>query len=283
MITLYGDYGSIYPIKQDNFPDGTLHATFPDTYINAIEWNYEGDHELFTLICARRHYAECEMRLILPYIPHARMDRVKDETDVFTLKYFCEIINSLNFEEVYVLDAHSNVSLALLERVKQAPVMHPINECLNRLVYEIGHDCDHETRMKVYDDLVLFFPDEGSMKRYSSEVDFLPYAFGIKKRDWKTGKIQGLQIVNEDLVKDKNVLIIDDICSRGGTFLHAAKALKAVGAANVYLYVTHAEHTMVEGEMYNDPGLVKKIYTTESIFHQEWDELGKVNVIQNYF
>lgn len=282
MITLFSDYGKIFEVKQDHFPDNTLHVSFPDEYINAIEWKYENDAELFTLICARRHYAECDMRLILPYIPHARMDRVKDETDVFTLKYFCEIINSLNFAEVWVLDPHSNVSLALLDRVSQTPVIHTIHECLNRLVYEIGHDCDHETREKVYQDLVLFFPDEGSMKRYSSEVDFLPYAFGIKKRDWKTGQIQGLQLMNGELVKDKNVLIIDDICSRGGTFYHAAKALKEAGAANVYLYVTHAENTMIKGDMYNDPDLIKKIYTVETIFDSNLDTLHKVDVIQNW-
>ena len=282
MITLFATYGNMYEVKQDHFPDNTLHVSFPDEYINAIEWKYENDAELFTLICARRHYAECDMRLILPYIPHARMDRVKDETDVFTLKYFCEIINSLNFAEVWVLDPHSNVSLALLDRVSQTPVIHTIHECLNRLVYEIGHDCDHETREKVYQDLVLFFPDEGSMKRYSSEVDFLPYAFGIKKRDWKTGQIQGLQLMNGELVKDKNVLIIDDICSRGGTFYHAANALKEAGAANVYLYVTHAENTMIKGDMYNDPDLIKKIYTVETIFDSNLDTLHKVDVIQNW-
>lgn len=282
MITLFATYGNMYEVKQDHFPDNTLHVSFPDDEIHAIEWKYESDAELFTLICARRHYAESDIRLILPYIPHARMDRVKDETDVFTLKYFCEIINSLNFSEVWVLDPHSNVSLALLDRVSQIPVMNTINECLNRLVYEIGHDCDHETREKVYQDLVLFFPDEGSMKRYSSEVDFLPYAFGIKKRDWKTGQIQGLQLMNGELVKDKNVLIIDDICSRGGTFYHAAKALKEAGAANVYLYVTHAENTMVKGDMYNDPDLIKKIYTVETIFDSNLDTLHKVSVIQNW-
>ena len=282
MITLFATCVNMYEVKQDHFPDNTLHVSFPDHEIYAIEWKYESDAELFTLICARRHYANSDIQLILPYIPHARMDRVKDETDVFTLKYFCEIINSLNFSRIWVLDPHSNVSLALLDRVSQIPVMNTINECLNRLVYEIGHDYDTETREKVYQDLVLFFPDEGSMKRYSSEVDFLPYAFGIKKRDWKTGQIQGLQLVNGELVKGKNVLIIDDICSRGGTFYHAAKALKEAGATNVYLYITHAENTMVKGDMYNDPNLIKKIYTVKTIFDSNLDTLHKVDVIQNW-
>lgn len=275
-------------IQQNHFPAGELSikANFNEAELMTIEWYYENDTELFTLICLKRHidekYPKCFCELKMPYICHARMDRVKDETDVFTLKYFCEIINSLNFSRVFVLDPHSNVSLALLDRVSQIPVMNTINECLNRLVYEISHDYGTETREKVYQDLVLFFPDEGSMKRYSSEIDFLPYAFGIKKRDWKTGQIQGLQLVNGELVKGKNVLIIDDICSRGGTFYHAAKALKEAGATNVYLYITHAENTMVKGDMYNDPNLIKKIYTVKTIFDSNLDTLHKVDVIQNW-
>lgn len=44
--------------------------------------------------------------------------------------------------------------------------------------------------------------------------------------------------MNEEIVKERNVLIVDDICSRGGTFYHAANALKEAGAKNIYLYVT---------------------------------------------
>jgi ribose-phosphate pyrophosphokinase len=128
---------------------------------------------------------------------------------------------------------------------------------------------------------VLFFPDEGAMKRYSGRFD-IPYAFGIKKRDWETGKILGLDIVNAELVKDKNILIIDDICSRGGTFLHSAKALKAVGANRIFLYVTHAEKTMVEGEMYNYLDLIERIYTTNSIFNIEWDNRNKVTIVNEF-
>ena len=280
MITLYTNiYRRTHIIKEEHFPDGTLHVSFPDEAIDAIEWKYENDAELFTLICARRYYANCKPTLILPYIPHARMDRIKSEEDVFTLKYFCEVINSLDFSEVHVLDAHSNVALALLDRVKQIPITPVINDCLTNLVYEIGGDTGHNTREKVYKDLVLFFPDEGAMKRYSSDFNFLPYAFGIKKRDWQSGKIEGLQIVNEELVKDKNILIIDDICSRGGTFLHSANALKEAGAKNIYLYITHAENTMIEGNMYNTPGLIEKIYTTNSIFKPELDVRNKVIIL----
>lgn len=249
-------------IKQGQFPDGTLLMKFDpngdefDTRGNIlVEWYYENDAELFSLICVKRHldrvYSYSDVVLEMPYIPHARMDRVKSDEDVFTLKYFCEVINSLNFKVVHVRDAHSNVSLALLNNV--------VDEGVRGYVVTAAKECGAEA---------LFFPDEGAMKRYSDHFA-VPYAFGMKKRDWETGKILGLDIINAENIKDKNVLIVDDICSRGGTFFYAAKALKAAGAKNVSLYVTHCEKTIILGEMASTDGLVDHVYTTKSIFPEE--------------
>lgn len=249
-------------IKQGQFPDGTLLMKFDpngdefDTRGNIlVEWYYENDAELFSLICVKRHldrvYSYSDVVLEMPYIPHARMDRVKSDEDVFTLKYFCEVINSLNFKVVHVRDAHSNVSLALLNNV--------VDEGVRGYVVAAAKESGAEA---------LFFPDEGAMKRYSEHFA-VPYAFGMKKRDWETGKILGLDIINAENIKDKNVLIVDDICSRGGTFFHAAKALKAAGAKSISLYVTHLERTVILGEMASTDGLVDHIYTTKSIFPEE--------------
>lgn len=249
-------------IKQGQFPDGTLLMKFDpngdefDTRGNIIvEWYYENDAELFSLICVKRHldrvYSYSDVVLEMPYIPHARMDRVKSDEDVFTLKYFCEVINSLNFKVVHVRDAHSNVSLALLNNV--------VDEGVRGYVVAAAKESGAEA---------LFFPDEGAMKRYSEHFA-VPYAFGMKKRDWETGKILGLDIINTENIKDKNVLIVDDICSRGGTFYHSAKALKAAGAKSISLYVTHCEETIILGELAASDGLVDHVYTTRSIFPEK--------------
>ena len=250
-------------LQPDRFPDRTLLLKISNEIIHAcgeahniiIDWFYEHDGELFTLICVKRYidenFYDCNIFLNLPYIPHARQDRVKNEEDVFTLKYFCEVINSLNFTTVWVRDAHSNVSLALLNNVQEESIYHFVTNAITKSNAE-----------------VLFFPDEGAMKRYSGDFQ-MPYAFGMKKRDWKTGQIQGLDIINAEVVKDKNVLIVDDICSRGGTFYHSAKALKAAGAKSVSLYVTHCEETITLGELAASDGLVDHVYTTRSIFPEK--------------
>ena len=259
-------------ISNDRFPDGTLLMKLPFSPkpSNEIRWHYENDAELFKLICLvkamREMYKDVRIDLFMPYLPNARQDRVKNPEDVFTLKYFCEIINSLEFDTVFVTDVHSNVGLALLDRVREIKPWGQIHNALTKITFmETGNVIMHEAKEECYKNLLLFYPDEGAMKRYSGEMG-MPFVFGVKKRNWETGAIEGLDLMgNVEDIKGKNILIIDDICSKGGTFYHSAKRLKEAGAANIYLYVTHCENTIYEGELLKEDSLIKHIFTTNSL------------------
>lgn len=248
-----------------HFPDNTCHINCQydvrKTSPQLIEWYYEDDAEVFKIYACTKHLQNLgyEVALYLPYIPNARMDRTKSEIEVFTLKWFADLINSLNFTSVAVLDPHSNVSPALFDRVV---IAEPANH-IARAITKSNPD-------------VIFFPDEGAMKRYSGLVDTGTYgqAFGMKRRDWSTGRILGLDIHGDiDMVKGAKVLIIDDICSKGGTFFYSAKALKEAGAANIDLYITHCENTIFEGELLKPDSLIDKIYTTNSIYKGEHEKI----------
>lgn len=243
-------------VEMNHFPDGTLlmKETVRTDEDAVIRWNFENNEEMVALYFLVKHIrAKGVKRMVLelPYIPNARQDRVKKPEDVFTLKYFAEFINSLGFAEVSVLDPHSYVSEALFDNLRiRAP-----KEYVERVISCLGGT----------ENLLLFFPDEGAMKRYSAMFD-LPYVFGIKKRDWTTGDILGLDVAGRtELIAGSKVLIIDDICSRGGTFFHSAKELKALGAGEIYLYVSHCENTILEGEI-PATGWIAHVYTTDSIF-----------------
>lgn len=260
-----------YTISNDRFPDGTLLMKLPFSPkpSNEIRWHYENDAELFKLICLvkamREMYKGVRIDLFMPYLPNARQDRVKNPEDVFTLKYFCEIINSLEFDTVFVTDVHSSVSLALLDRVREIKPWGQIHNALTKITFMETGDVMHEAREECYKNLLLFYPDEGAMKRYSGEMG-MPYIFGVKDRDWKTGQIKRLNLAGDvSMIEGKNILIIDDICSKGGTFYYAAKELKEAGAANIYLYVTHCENTIYEGELLKEDSLIKHIFTTNSL------------------
>lgn len=253
MLTLNG-----HTVEVDKFPDGTL-CLKEDIGINfgeyreaQISWYFENNEELVTLIYLVGHlrsHGIWTIHLNMPYIPNARQDRVKNSEDVFTLKYFAEVINSLSFSSVLVLDPHSSVSEALFNNLIIETPAHFVKNA----IADIGKR-----------NLTLFYPDEGAMKRYSSLFDY-PYAFGIKKRIWETGEIVGLEVEGPtDLIQDHKILIVDDICSRGGTFYHSAKKLRELGASEVYLFVSHCENTIFDGELLTS-GLIDRVFTTNSI------------------
>ena len=254
-------------IKPTVFPDGTKLIKMPRIiHCNEdIKWFYDSDDELMTIICLAKQLKNqnIDISLTMPYIPNARLDRIKDETkEVFTLKWFAQIINDLGFYDVEVLDPHSHVSEALFDRLTvQSP-----EKIIKSFIDENFLEAISLNKFS------LFFPDEGAMKRYSGMFK-MPYTFGLKKRDWETGEIRGLDIVgDETFIKGRKVLIVDDICSRGGTFYHSAKKLKELGAEEVYLYVTHCENTILEGDLLTS-GLIDKVFTTNSIFTKEHEKI----------
>ncbi|MBO5435297.1 ribose-phosphate pyrophosphokinase [bacterium] len=255
-------------IDTNNFPD---HTTFvrlaPDmSFDNKVElkWLYDNDAECMTVMYLTRHLQQMghDVELVMPYVPNARQDRVKEDEDVFTLKYFAEFINNLFFTKVTVFDAHSIVTDALIDRI--------VDERPAALVTAAIENIWEEEKTQPF----IFFPDEGASKRYVNLIKG-PCGFGIKKRDWKTGQLADEMQLYGDIPDDLEhapVLIIDDICSRGGTFVRAAKALRNRNAGRIYLCVSHCENTIHDGALLKD-GFVKKVYTTDSIYRGKSEDV----------
>lgn len=264
-------------IKIEHFPDGTPRINLdPDTikeleysraYYIIIDWYYESNDELFYLMLVKKHlekyFENVNYYLYMPYVPNARMDRTKDNDEVFTLKYFCDFVNWLNFNAVYVLDAHSDVSTALL------------NNCVN----ESPKEYIEKTIKTLPDNLVLYFPDAGAAKRYSSLFPNIMYCYGEKKRDWKTGNILGLDIRSNGIdLTNKTILMIDDIIAYGGSLFYSANTLKELGVGKIYAYATHTENSVLDREKGTlikllEDGTVDRLFTTDSLFTGEHDKI----------
>lgn len=272
--------GKVVDVKK--FPDGTPRINLDtdsieeDEYDGSpclwVDWFYESNDELFYLLLVKRHleryFTNVNYYLFMPYVPNARMDRVKNDDEVFTLKYFCEFINSLNFTAVYVLDAHSDVSTALL----------------NNCICENPKEYIEEAVRVLPENLVLYFPDAGAAKRYSDLFPEIMYCYGEKKRDWKTGKILGLEIRDNGIdLKDKTVLMIDDIIAYGGSLFYSANALKELGVGKIYAYATHTENSILDAEkgtlikaLENDT--VEKLFTTNSLLRGNHEKITVMEV-----
>lgn len=252
------------------FPDGSpqmlnLNDLFldPEEVAFTLFWKFEALDEQIYLYNIVQHIRDnfpvVRMVLFMPYVPNARMDRQKDFIgEVHTLKYFCRFINDLNFDKVYVMDPHSDVTPTLLNHVA---ICNP--------------DAYIKDTIRMFRPDVLFFPDNGAFKRYGAK-DFgdIPRLYGEKVRDWKSGEILDYRIINPahektQFTQNTRVLIIDDLCSYGGTFMAAASRLKQMGNPTVALYVTHCENSILKGNVLKPDSPISHVYTTDSHFSGE--------------
>lgn len=272
-------------INVESFPDGTqrimdfneslIHVGYENTTPHYdIVWLYESDAEMFTLMCLVNHIrdnhwygTEARIHLTLPYVPNARMDRTYSIKEVFTLKHFSNFINSLNFNKVIVFDVHSNVSSAIINRIHH---LKYVDSLIKNAIDIIDGD-----------NLAIYFPDAGAYKRYANIfcISDCTKFYGKKVRDWETGQIKHLSVYNEfdELVTNnevygKTILMIDDIISYGGTMAYSADKLKELGADKIYAYASHTENSILDQEKGTflkrlDCGTIDKLFTTNSIYN----------------
>ena len=169
----------------------------------------------------RRHYGDPVIDLVCPYLPYARQDRVAHPGEALSAAVACRLLNAQGYRSVEVWDAHSDVSLALLDRVRHRPA--------SDFAVPVVGPRD-----------VIVAPDQGAVKRAAACARLAGAALvhAEKTRDADTGAITGT-IVHSAPLGDRDVLIVDDICDGGRTFTELARALRPLTTGQVKLYVTH--------------------------------------------
>lgn len=218
--------GEIIPIE--HFPNSEVKIQTPidcDRYINdkyTFDFSliFENNEEIFVmaLLCEylKDKYPNNRIYLYCYFLPYGQADR-ECGGNIFTFKYFANLINQMGFSEVIFFDPHSPVMVAAINHARLIPI-----EILSTEKYDL-----------------FFYPDAGAAKKYS-EIFNAPYRFGNKKRDLTTGEIIRYEVIaDREETEGKRILIIDDICMGGRTFKEAAKALHEMGAKQIDLQITH--------------------------------------------
>ena len=204
--------------------------------------------------------------LTIPYFPYARQDRICATGEAFGLKMMCELINTLKAMCVTVVDPHSDVLFGMIENVKVIDQLAVVKSH-QKFLSDIGQ----------LENSCLLAPDFGAMKKTSKIADAFYHEtqsksvvdvfFAEKERDLATGDIIRT-VIHGDLT-GRNVIIIDDICDGGRTFIEIAKVLKEeYKVASISLFVTHGIFS--KGLEVFD-GLIDNIYTTDSVTNPELD------------
>lgn len=252
----------------EKFPNGEtriIESSLPQVgwVIKNIALKYEDDSDLIKLMLIKNYLDSIGRKgfneLIIYYMPYSRMDRSENGSP-FTLKYVANFINNLGFSKVKVIEPHSDVTPALIDNVEPVYINFDLIEKVKREV-TFREDKDY-----------LMFPDAGASKRYS-KMKAKNVLIGNKVRDFETGKILGLELMGDkSKAYGRSVIIVDDLSSRGSTFVHSAKKLREEGFVEINLLVAHAENTIFEGELFDH---IDKVFTTDSILtdHLKWENV----------
>lgn len=192
--------------------------------------------------------------LVLPCVPGARQDRLNPKGDyLFTAKSIARMINERDFPQVYVLDPHSEVTPALIDR------------CVVRMPHQYS-DVVEYLKGKRYGAVVA--PDAGAGKRAQLMADALgvPVLTASKKRDVETGALSGfsLQVTEYPDSSDANLLVVDDLCDGGWTFNGLAEEIIKHGYRKPDLWVTHGIFSKGLDELNSN---YNQIMTSDSVLH----------------
>jgi ribose-phosphate pyrophosphokinase len=262
-------FASNASVELKKFAGGENHIKIlsPFTEEDRVQINtrLNSSDDLMTLclaVDALRNMFVKHVEVFIPYIPYARQDRVMVPGEPLSIKVFAGIINQLQLDKVTVFDAHSDVSVALLDRCVNIPNHDMVNYFLKEL------------NLSEY---VLVSPDLGAYKKVDKLAQKLGYngeiATGIKVRDLATGQIIKSDVNAADL-KGKACVVVDDICDGGRTFIELASALKSKNAGDLYFIASHGIFSHNAQERLKEAGY-KNVCSSNSIADRAEDGFYK--------
>ena len=231
---LFTKLGEIY---HHNFPSGESYCQFKENIRGSDVFLIQGitqpaNENLMQLLvmadAARRASAD-RITAVVPYFGYARQDR-KDKSRVpISAKLVLDLFEARGIDRVVTMDLHS----PQVGGFTNLPFDHLTFEPV--LIEYIRNKYDN---LALRDSVVLMAPDVGAVKRVEKYAEHLKSDFGfISKKRIGDEKVELQSIVGN--VKDKHVIIIDDLTESLGTMVQAAKECKRQGATKVTCAVTH--------------------------------------------
>lgn len=282
-------------VTGDTFPNNETTLNVKGKMLNhrggvqTIHMYFEDDKDPFHLLLLVSHLRDIlgpnsEIELICPYLPYSRSDRPM-LSRAGSLKAICDLINGMHFNRVVICEPHSDVSVMLLKNVEvvNTSLRLGLQAAIDRLEFDCCYQC---VLQKMKEEGYYFvFPDNGAEKRYVqqlNEIDptFANYKVCSKRRDIATGKITSFVVadVNPD-EPVKHAIIVDDLCSKGGTFILCADAIRqAYPVETVDLCVTHCEQNIYNGSIPTSE-LIDKVYIGNTMLTKPKGKITQVNVI----
>ena len=215
------------------FADGEIAVEFPDSIRGKRVFIF-GDgvnnlHELLMTINAARRSSAGEINVVFPYYPYGRQDKRGKTRSSMGAEVIATILQSLGVSRIITVDLHADqIQLAY----GKAKVEH-----LSGKFFFIN---EVEEILKIHsnDDVVFASPDTGGTVRVKDIATMFNRGFVIIDKDrTKPNEVNKMVLLGD--VKNKIILLRDDIVDTGGTLIKAVAYLTEMGAKKVYVLITH--------------------------------------------
>jgi len=168
-----------------------------------------------------------EVVVVIPYLGYARQDREFLPGEIVTMKVIGRLFKGVGASEIIVVDIHSLIGLK-----------HFKFKTLN--LSAIPDLVDYFKKIRMKNPLVVS-PDQGGKERAKKFANLLnsDYIALQKKRDRKTGKVK-IETSGLDGVKGRDLVLVDDMISTGGSIIKATEFLKKQKCNRIFVACTHA-------------------------------------------
>ena len=184
--------------------------------------------ELLIMIDAFKRASAGRITAVIPYYGYARQDRKAKARDPISAKLVADIITTAGADRVLTMDLH----VAQIQGFFNIPVDHLLGvPPILAPYYSEKFENDKEN-------IVVVSPDLGSVQRVRSFAERLDIPLAIvDKRRPKANVSEVMNIIGD--IKDKKVILVDDLIDTAGTIVNSAKALVERGAKEIYACCTH--------------------------------------------
>ncbi|MBY6892754.1 ribose-phosphate diphosphokinase [Clostridium botulinum] len=184
--------------------------------------------ELLIMIDAFKRASAGRITAVVPYYGYARQDRKAKARDPITAKLVANLLTAAGADRVLTMDLHASQ----IQGYFNIPLDHLLGSPILAKYFVQKGFADR-------DDIVVVSPDLGSVTRARKFADKLqcPIAI-IDKRRPKANVSEVMNIIGD--IKDKTVILVDDMIDTAGTITNGANALIEMGAKEVYACCTHA-------------------------------------------
>lgn len=206
---------------------------------------------LLFLLAGLRDNGAARITAVVPYLCYSRKDRRTKSRDPVTTRYIAQLFEAVTIDTMVTVDVHNR---AAFENAFRCPTVHlsAREAFIDFLVPELG---DKE--------VTVASPDIGGVKRAELFRESLERrlersvgsAFMEKHRS--RGEVSGSAVVGD--IRNRTVLILDDLIAGGGTMQRAAEAFKQQGAEEVIAIATHGVFSHDAADTLASPALSRVI------------------------